>query len=49
MLMIIFNAIVSLVCGYYAVQHFKNEENWWGWFSLIVSALNAALVLKYIV
>ncbi len=44
MLMILFNAIVCVMAGWYAMKFFEEERNFMGWFSIFVSALNAAVV-----
>jgi hypothetical protein len=40
--------IVMLLCGYDAVQAFKQKAMLRGWLNLIGSSVNLAIILKYI-
>lgn len=45
---LMFNLIIAVIAGIECVKHFQNGENKWGWITLLISALNAAVFLNYV-
>lgn len=47
-LLIAFNVIICILAGYESIKHFYNGQNSWGWVTLLISALNVAVVLHHV-